>query len=336
MAVKDVFSPKPVNQIDPKRTEEKPSEWKRKAEDAKLEREYLEEQKRIERMSQPEMPPEPQFQVRGGVNIDIDPQRDTKEAREAAEKIRQEKDNEIKTEKEKREKADDQRRKAEDELKKTELTVVIKELTGEFKTALKDMNTKIDDVKAGADPSGLLTQFNALEQVAKKITDIRAEGGGGFDPRIQLEITKLNMENARAEREFQASMQERKERWEAEKIKMQEDRYFKQQELERQLKRDDMFAKGPEIFGRAFAEGIKHKGPTQPSQQPSSSGKSYRIEAGVGEAGVTDCVHCEGKSTVAVGPTAKNAVCGDCGTRFSITRTKRQEPAAAEYGEEEE
>lgn len=55
MAVKDVFRPRATNPSDPKKPnekEEEKSEWEKKAKEAKHEREFLEEQKRIDRMSQ--------------------------------------------------------------------------------------------------------------------------------------------------------------------------------------------------------------------------------------------------------------------------------------------
>jgi len=78
MAVKDVFTPKSTNPIDPQTAKEKEegkeSEWQRKAKDAKAEREYLEEQKRIDRIGQPEQSKEPAFGIEGKVKLDIDPE----------------------------------------------------------------------------------------------------------------------------------------------------------------------------------------------------------------------------------------------------------------------
>lgn len=326
MAVKDVFSPKPVNQIDPKSTKEELGEWEKKRKEAKAQREYMEEQRNIDRILQPEQPPEPQFQVRGGVNIDIDPLRDAKEARETSERVRKEKEDEVKEEKAKRERAEEERRKAEDDLKKSEMASAIKELGGQFATALKEMNTKIDAVKAGADPVSLVSQFSALEQLTKKINEIRMEGGGGVNPSIQLEITKLNIESARAEREFQVKMKQDDRNWELEKIKLQDQRYFKQQEAERQQRKDDMFASAPQVLGGAIARGIMEKqaGRVSGSVPPPTTSKTpqHHVEAPVGEAGEVECAGCS--QPVAIGPTARNAVCSNCGMKYSVRRIEGQ------------
>lgn len=324
MAVEDVYKPKTVNPIDPKnvkgKEEDKETEFQRKAKDAKAEREYLEEQRRIDRIGQPEKSKEPAFAVEGKMHLDIDPQRDAKEAREATEKIRQEAEKEKKGRDEKIEKLTAERNEKARELQDSQLTAVMKEMTGSFNAALKDMNNKLEDVKAGADPSAMVNQFTVLRKLAEEMTSLKGTHGVG-DPSLQLEITKLQMDNARADREFQAKMEQDRRQWDLEKEKFQDNRYFKQQEAARQAKRDEMFANAPAVIGGAIAKGLMETGEGGVSGAPKGKAGQH-VEAGVGEAGNFECSSC--RQPVAIGPTAKSAVCSNCGTRFSIRRVESE------------
>lgn len=323
MAVKDVFAPKPVNPTDPKNIKEKDEgkigDWERKAKEAKATLEYVEAQKMIDRITQPEPPQEPQFKVTGGAHFDIDPQRDAREAREEAERVRKEKEAELKMEKEKREKA-------EGDLRKSELASMMKDLTGQFAGALKEVRGEIAEVKSGADPSRLTAQWSALEQLAEKITALRSSGGGGTDPAIQLEITKMQMDNARADREFQARMEQDRRQWELDKEKMQDDRYFKRQEAEYKQKSRDMYAGAPIILGDMIARGIRDKEAGKAGGgvgQIQAKGKTGGyIEASEGDAGEVNCAVCQ--QPVYIGPTARSAECSNCRTRYPIKRIAKQ------------
>ena len=318
MAVKDVFQPKATNLTDPQAVKEegKATEWQQKTKEAKAEREYGEEQIRIARMHNPESS-EPGFKVTGGVKLDIDPLRDQREAREAAEKVRVKAEEEKEKRDEEIKKITVERDEKARELQDTKLSAVMKEMTGSFNAALKTMNEKLEEVRAGADPTAMVSQFKVLSNLSEEIASMRGTPAVG-DSALQLEITKLEMANARAEREFQARLAQEARQWDLEKIKLEDDRYFRKQEAARQQRKDDMFANAPAAVGSAIAKGMMDaEGANSISKAPKSK-VGQHVEAGVGESGEFECSSCG--HPVAIGPTARAAICSNCETRFPIER----------------
>jgi len=253
-------------------------------------------------------------------------QRDAKEAREAADRTREQAERDKKDRDGKIDELVDKLDESKRELEDTKMTAAMKAMTGSFNVALKDMNDKLEEVKAGADPSAMVNQFKVLSKLSEEIASMKGAPGVG-DSALQLEITKLQMDNARAEREFQARMEQDRRQWELDKEKMQDDRHFRQQDAARQTKRDEMFASFPQRIGGAIAKGMSESEGV--SETP--RGKSRYIEAGAGESGEATCDSCE--SPIAVGPTARMAICSNCGARFSIRRIERQEAPKPEEGE---
>lgn len=324
MAVKDVFGPKPVNPIDPKNTEEdKGGEWQKKAKEAKAQREYMEEQRNIDRIAQPEQPPESKFEFKGGVHLDIDPQRDAKEAREVAEKVREKAEQEKKERDKKIDELTAERDEKARELQDTKLTAAMKEMTGQFGAALKEMNQKIEDVKAGADPSIMVSQFKALAKLSEEMGSLGGRQVG--DPSIQLEITKLNMENARAQREFEARLEQDKRAWDLQLQRFEDEREArKQAQIQEQHKYDQLgnvFETGARLVGKGITESSISKSGDEVASA-SKGRKSHHIEIGLGESGEIECPGCN--QPVGIGPTAKAAVCANCGAKYSIKRVERQ------------
>lgn len=332
MAVKDVFRPEATNPSDPKnprdKNEGKVGEWENKAKEAKAEREYMEEQERIKRMGQPLPPQEPAFQVQGGVRLDIDPQRDANLARQEL-REQQERDGD------KIEKLTSDLNKTKDELRESHITAVMKEMSNQFAGALKEMNDRIGSVRSGSDPTILASQFEVLTQIAEKMGFQKSTPQIG-DPMIQLEITKLQMENARADREFKAKLEQDKREWDLEKIKLEDDRSFKRAQLAQEEKRNELFVKAPQMVGGAIAQGIMSArgggiGAKESPPPPKSSKKQPRhIEAGQGESGEIECPGCN--QPVAIGPTARVAVCANCGERVPVKRISG-EPSSQEEEE---
>lgn len=274
---------------------------------------------------------EPAFKLTGGVKLDIDPVRDQREAREAAERVsaraaeaKEKTDEEIKRLTVER---DEKAR----ELQDNKLTTVMREMTGSFNSALKTMNEKLEEVRAGADPTTMVSQFKVLSKLSEEIASMRGTPAVG-DSALQLEITKLEMSNARAEREFQARLAQEARQWDLEKIKLEDDRHFRKQEADRQQRKDDMFANAPAAVGSAIAKGMMDaEGANSISKAPKSK-VGQHVEAGVGESGEFECSSCG--HPVAIGATARAAVCSSCETRFPIER--KQPETGPEIEPEEE
>lgn len=324
MAVEDVFKPPIVNPIDPKVTKEKDkaSEWEKKTRDAKAEREWLEEQRRMDRITQPEQPPESPFQFKGSVNLgNIDFQEQQKQAKEEAERVRKESADEIK-------RLTEELNKTKNELQANIISAAMKEQSSQFVAALKDMNEKIEAVKAGADPSVMMNQFDIVTKIAEKMGFSKGTGQTG-DPAIQLEITKLTMENALAQRKFEFEMQQRREDWELEKMKMQDERDLKREEMANERasekRKNEQWGGMIDRLGAAAGQGYYDRSRQKvAASAPQGKRASRHIEAGVGEAGETECPNCQ--EPIAIGPTARTAVCASCNTRIPIKRTEKIEP----------
>lgn len=132
------------------------------------------------------------------------------------------------------------------------------------------------------------------------------------------ELRKMAREEKRADRDFQRQLNVDAE-----------DREARKSEQARQERRDDMVAKAPQMIGGAIAQGLlanQGKGGTVAQESteeapPSETGaqKGHHVEAGWGESGEVECPGCN--HPVGIGPTARAAVCANCGERVSIRRT---------------
>ena len=317
MAVKDVFKPKATNLSDPQKPkEEKVGYWEKKAKEAQAEREYLEEQERMKRIGQPLEAPEPPFKMSGEFNLGkIDIQEQQRQAKEDADKMREEKDKALKDEQQKR--VD-----AEEKAHQFEIQGVQQALT-----------QKIDNLEKMVQQG--MTQKNFAQQAAE-IRELATELGfqrpdpalaSAGDATIRLEISRLNMEEKRLEREFKWKMRQDDKQWQLEMQKLQDDRGAKQAELAQQAKRDDMFASFPQRIGSAIGKGMVESGEGGGvSERP--KGKSHHIEAGTGDSGEVECPSCG--QPIGIGPTARSAVCANCGTRLIVKRTETEAPAEEE------
>ncbi len=326
MAVKDVYRPEKTNPTDPIKPSGKgETYWENRKKEKRAQREALEEEKMMEDLKHPVTQPEPAFQVQGGIKLDIDPQRDAARERQARQD-QQEKDNE------KIANLTTNLDKTKGDLQQSQITAAMKEMAGQFTSALKEMNERIASVKSGADPAILATQFDALTKVAEKMGFQKSTPQIG-DPLIQLEITKLNIESAQRDREFQARLAQESRQWDLEKLKLEDDRAVKRGELALSQERNEMFAKAPGMIGTAIGQAlIASGGETAQPASPAATPKRNMppITAGVGESGEVKCTVC--KQPVAIAPTAKKAVCAGCGAQYSIQRTQAESPVEA--GEE--
>lgn len=243
----------------------------------------------------------------GGIKInakmDIDLDAERKEAKEAAEKLRKElADNANRTSQEN------------NQLRQQLHEAEMREIKATNEAAIALISDKID----GRSPVEIIAD---IRNMAAEL-GLKAPDPGISDPALQLQVIQLqNAEAARA-REFEWKMQQDKFEREDRKEERVDNRAFKAAEFQQRAKRDEMFANAPAVIGGAIAKGLMETGGGGVSGAPKGkAGQS--VEAGVGESGEFECSSC--RQPVAIGPTAKSAVCSNCGARFSI---KRMEPEA--------
>jgi len=312
MSVEDVYASKVINPTDPSVNKDQKKQtdseyWDERAKTERAKREYEEESAmRTKSKDQAINPPEPPFQFKGSINMgDIDMQRDAREAKEATEAENARRDKELKEEREKREVV---------EKEKHQL-----ELAG----IQKDMNQKMESLEktilaGNANQKSITTQIGEIQELAGVLGFQRPDPtlAGSLDVSTRIELIKLQNENARAEREFKREMRREEREYQRLMRKDDDDRHFQQGEADRQAKRDGMFAKAPEMVGRAIASGMMEGGGAGAKQKP----QSYHLEAAAGAGGEAECPYCG--SDIAIGPTARSAVCPnpECGAKLPIKR----------------
>jgi len=156
-----------------------------------------------------------------------------------------------------------------------------------------------------------------------------AAAPGGDNPQMQLEITKLQIQAAQQEREFQWKMEQEKREWDMKLVQLRQDREFKQAEVERQSKRDDWLSSLPQSIGSAFAKGLREQ-PSSPetasqrvAQQPSKP-RTFEVGMNPGEQATVPCPNCQ--TPVGIGPETESAQCVGCNSGFTVRRGEGPPP----------
>jgi len=330
MAVEDTLTPKAkkVGDVTSKGKEEGEGYWEKQVRETRAKKELKEAERELRNVENPPEQPEPAFQVRG--HIDIDPAREAKESREREEKAREKADAAEKERDDKIQILAAERDEKTRELADTKMGAAMEKMTTQFNAALEVVNKTLEEVKKGADPSALVGQFQALRKASEEMSSLR--GGPQVDPSIQLEITKLEMENARAEREFKAKMEQDRREWDLKFEALHDDKAFKRatlaQAAQSEERKSEFWNNLPKTLGGAMGAGIlakQGKGgrvaqePTEeapPSE--SKTPKGHHFELAWGGSGEGECPGCS--QPVAIGPTARTAICANCGERVPVRR----------------
>ena len=199
---------------------------------------------------------------------------------------------------------------------------------------LDSLTDIVADAKASkANEKSFEVQFKEAEQFAAML-GLQRPGPETTDLQTQLSLSKLNFDQKLEIRKMEREDRRAERAHQLELAKFDELRESNRQEAERQRKRDEVFASAPEAIGRTIAAALRDsaaeggESPDVSSEGPSQrTGQTYRLRTEPGEAGVTDCPKCQQKGVVAVGATAKKAICGECGTPFVVERVagRRQE-----------
>jgi DNA repair exonuclease SbcCD ATPase subunit/DNA-directed RNA polymerase subunit RPC12/RpoP len=305
--VEDVFAPKTIKPVDPKNAKEKDDSkedyWERKAREARAYREYMEEQKRLSNLDQPQQP-EPPFKMSGELNLGkIDLQEERRQMREEMEQQRR-------AQEERASKLEQQLEQTKEELYKER----VEALRTSFESKMQDLQKTIQQELTKNQGKTFQEQFQELQELAKLLGFEKTRQGQ--DPMIQLELAKLDYERAREEREFKWKLRQDEKQWQLELQRLQDEREYRRAQLEQQAKKDEMFASFPQHLGSAIARGLlETKG--EESIVP-KGGQGQHIEAGWGESGEVECPSCG--QAMAIGPTARQAVCASCGFKVPIKR----------------
>ena len=318
MPVEDVFRPKTIAAIDPRVVAEKEDGdeyWTRKAREARARLDYQEYEHAMQQMGHT---PDPAFKVSGSVNLgNFDLQEQQRQASEGADRARRDGEASLKAEREKREAAEQalyQER--------------VESLRSDFNTKIGQLTQTIEKLATAPQRDErpiheqFKDQFHSLQDLAKELGMERTQNGQ--DPMIQLELAKLNYQQAREDREFKRQMRDDEKRWQLEMQKLQDTRDYQRAQLNQQAKKDDMVASLPEHIGAAIGRGLRDRseGGQPPAsqrvaQQPPKS-QAYSITLAPGQELTVPCPNCQ--TTVGLGPDTELAQCVGCDAQFLVKR----------------
>jgi len=301
----DAKAPRKMFDLDPTKPKDKNKDsadyWSEQARAARAKREYIEENKMAERISNPEAPPEPPFKIAGEVNLGkIDIQEDKRLAAEATERARKEaQDRVVKAEQER-----DEARKALGDAQMAHLKV--------------ELGGKIDALQQAVSQNNRVDISEQLQGIAKIAALLGFEKPipGPTDSTLSLEIKKLEWQMKKEDREFQRQMKKDEREWQIELKKLDQGARESEARLKQEKDKYTAFANIPERLGSVVIKGLADRaGSTIEKQAPVTS---YHAEAGEGEAGEVPCPNCN--TPIGIGPTASQAECINCHTKLTISR----------------
>jgi len=374
--------------------EEGKDEWEKKAKDARSERIYLEEQKRLDRMSQHSQSQDEENkdplkeaqkftkQMAAGAIIESEvakskaaAEKATAEAEEAKAKAERAKSGGAENKEsplkvtgsvdlgkfnyqemlqQQQQDLKDLKKEAEDQAGRQ--AVVSNELREKLhdkemevlKTSFgAQMQVLTKMIETNASKGSFMEQYSAVVETAKTLGYSQPQMAGDLSSQIELkkmefnqamELKKMARDERRADREFQRQLNRDADERERELNRDADEREDKKAERAQQGRRDDMIAKTPQYIGGAIAQGllanqgggrgVAEEAPPGPTAPKGKQGKQGRhVEAGWGESGEVECPGCS--EPVAIGSTARVAVCSNCGEQFPIRRVG-EKPVAAQ------
>ena len=204
---------------------------------------------------------------------------------------------------------------------------------------------------------GLFASLDKLEPILTKMGYARlsASGGGETHENVEILLKKMDIDNARADREF---------KWKLIESERENARLTRRDTAEIEIKRQElndkrtaaegqrtMVAEAIEAIGRSIGEGLRDASaqgveeepimqrqagqqrqapPPPPGQNPpprtqqQGSGlgpKRAHIEAGVGDSGEVQCPGCA--QPIIVAPDTTQASCANCGTTLDVKRVEK-------------
>lgn len=324
----DAFDPPDVHPDDgkppskEKSSAEGPEYWDNKAKEARARREYEEEEIRAKeaREGKPDSP----FQVKGEVNLGkIDFQQQQEELRNTITDIQAKAEQQIQSLNERSEHY-------RDELHAVQIKMVEDTLKAEISSLQKVI---LDGQGHRAD---LTTQLEEISKIAGILGYAKAEQVTASEEpaSLRLQILKMEMDDKQRDREFKQQQIVDERNWQLQLKKLEVESAARRAEIEAEKEKREMWVSPFEAIGAAIAKGMQDSGgmagfmSDEPEEKPKSQKRRVpsgtRIQAGVGEAGVTECPECG--EQIAIAPTSKKAICAACEASFPIERVEAAEP----------
>lgn len=335
MGVQDVNIPtaRQISEIKggtPKNPTDEATFWETKQRAAAAQRMYESEMAQIQRLANAPPADTGPFKVQGSINLgDINFASERQQLSEQIRNIQADANKRI-----------DQISQTADNYREQVNQIRMQAMENTMKAQIDNLQRTIADAasRGNSNQGGLLERLSEVEKIAEKLGFGR--GGAptpasqGIPPIMLLEMKKMEIDNARADREFQWKMEQDRRQWD---LKMKEfDRQSKldMAKLGSENERNQMLAALPETLGAVIARGLADGGgAASPNEEPhvtqaAAKPQSYHLEAPAGEAGTTQCPQCG--SPIAVGANATRAVCAKCRFTAEITRIPREpgEPEA--------
>lgn len=205
-------------------------------------------------------------------------------------------------------------------------------------------------LQAGSEKKGITDQIKEAREVAELLgMQLAGKADGTTSPELSIKLKEMEFQHLEYMEKLKDDRDERDRNWQIQLRDMDDKREQMKADIARQSQRDQFFSQFPQLFGAAVAQGILDRGGSgtpgaqgipatggvgaQPTKQPPAAKAAakpkqpYHFEMLPNESGEFDCPECG--EPVALGPTARSAVCPGCGTRYPI---KRVEQAAQQEG----
>ena len=314
-------------EIDPKNPKEKkagdPGYWEDQKVQERAKREFLEEQEMISRLKNPPAAEAP-FQIKGSVNLgDIDMQAQAKKAEDAAAAASKKAEDAAIAEREASQKRIDtlteEANKAKEALHNAELQRVSEQLSNKIEALQKAIT--------GGNQKTIIEQLADVDTLAGKLGYLKPQAGpSSGDPHLMIELKKLEQIMAVDDRNFQARMAQDGREWTLKLRELDQNKVIADEKLAAERDKWKAISSIPTQLGTAVAKGLVQEGGAAAGAVQAKGKKPVVISANKGESGELDCPNCG--TLVAIGPTARGAVCASCNQQFSINRNPSLAPPA--------
>jgi len=323
MPAEDAYIPGKKVDINPKNLAEKDEEaglsakyWEEKAKAARSKREYEEEEAKARQVLQPTAPPEPPLKIKGEVNLGtFDFQQQQRELQEQLNKIKSDYENQVMSLNEKQEHY-------REKVHELELKAISDSLGAQI-SALQKM---VQETNARPGQSSFDEQMANITKYASMLGYTKA-AGDSMPPDLRLEILKLENAEAQRQREFEWQMKQDDRRWQLEFKKAEAQAATAAQQLQHEREKLQTIARFPELLGQSIAHGLLSANEPrvieETPEKPRKRQSGGTIQAGINDSGTLPCPNCGAE--IAIGPTARHAVCPNCDSSFPIQRVAEQE-----------
>jgi len=265
---------------------------------------------------------------------------------------------------EEKKKIEDENRKLREEVHEKEIQVVRTELGGKIDELAKSMASgaskasiadQIGEIKKAAGELGLggskfediTNMLDVVEKIrpskalpdqiqeAKALLESFGAGTKGASDTVTLELKKLESQTNLEIERMRDERSRRDKEWDMEKLKWQEERELRQQEIQGKLalerERNSMLSGGIDRLGRVFAQATEDGG---------ASGVATKVGAKVIDATEGDFgeVQCSCGGVVPVAKDSLRAICPQCETVYKVNRIAKKvvEEATEEVATESE